>query len=122
MPDTHEYAAGRTGPGRRGAELESQTACWILRTLVRCGAAQAATPPRRVGVDLLRAMGVRVPRTLREVAFRDVRIQRALGARLSELEARVLEPSMASENARLLGQLLGLTATEIAVLGFVTAL
>lgn len=120
MPEPREHGAGRSA--KRSPHFETQTACWILRALVRCGAAQASTPPRRVGVELLRAMGVRMPKQVHEVAFRDARIQQALGARLAEIEARALEPSVASENAALLGRLLGLSATEIAVLGFVTAL
>src|SRR5689334_20544116 len=72
-----------TGPmadtQRRSAPMVTETTCWILRALVRCGAVHAANPPRRVGIDVLRAMGVAVPDEVRDAALRDARVQRALG-------------------------------------------
>jgi transitional endoplasmic reticulum ATPase len=107
---------------RSAARPESQTACWILRALIRCGAAHSVTPPKRIGIEQLRSLGVRLPKGTIEPAFQDARVIAAIDTRLREIEQGPLDGSMGSENAALLGKLLGLSRAETAVLALVVAL
>jgi transitional endoplasmic reticulum ATPase len=109
--------------GARTARYEEQIARWILRTLVRGGAARAYVTAQgelaSEGARLLRGLGVAVP------ARGEQRGRRVLGllrARLRQLERGKHVGSLATENARLLGQLLRLNGTERDLLAFVIAL
>jgi SpoVK/Ycf46/Vps4 family AAA+-type ATPase len=109
--------------GARPARYEEQIARWLLRTLIRAGASRAYVTAQgelvNDGPRLLRGLGIEVP--ARE-AQRGRRVVGLLRARLGELEQQERTTSLASENARLLGELLRLNATERDLLAFAIAL
>jgi transitional endoplasmic reticulum ATPase len=120
---THRRRSRAHTPGARTARYEEQVARWILRTLVRGGAARAYVTAQgelaSEGARLLRGLGVAIPARAEQ---RGRRVLGLLRARLRQLERGKHAGSLATENARLLGELLRLNATERDLLAFVIAL
>ena len=108
----------------RTARYEDGIARWILRVMVRGGAVHEYVTAQGElvgeGARLLHGLGIALPP--REQTQRAARVLALLRARLRELEARTLAPSLAADNARLLGGLLRLNAVERDVLAFAIAL
>jgi len=95
----------------------------MLRTLVRAGAARAYVAAdgqlRPECFELLAGLGIAVP-ARRKLARAE--LLTLLRARLTDMERAAAGASLALDNARLLGGLLGLSRAEVEILGFVIAL
>lgn len=96
---------------------------WILRTLVRAGAARAFVSASGEltadGAQLCAGLGIVFSK--RSKASRAA-LSRALRDRLRDIERGARSSSLPSDNATLLGRLLGLRPAEIEVLAFTIAL